>query len=195
MVHRISGRTLDSEKLMEKAVGRVRLSLGLIGAAALILGVLIVLLPDMSAIGLTWLLGVYWAVAGIAYILVALVSQGMQAWSRVLDAILGLMMVVVAIIAVIQPVATAMVLGVFLGIYLGLLWIVEGVVAIVQSGDASSRTWALVFGVLSLLAGLAVLTSPLWGVAALFLFAGILLIVLGIVQIWRAIRFGRGKVS
>ena len=36
------------------------------------------------------------------------------------------------------------------------------------------------------------LFSPLWGIVVLFLLAGISLIVLGIVQIIRAITFGRG---
>ena len=61
-----------------------------------------------------------------------------------------------------------------------------------RRSDAGSRGWAIFFGILSILAGIVVLFSPLWGIAILFVIAGIALIVLGIVQIVRAFTFGRG---
>ena len=85
-----------------------------------------------------------------------------------------------------------MFLGIFLGILVGILWIVEGIVALAQSSDAGSRGWAIFFGILSILAGIVLLFSPLWGAVVLFIVAGIALIVLGIVQIVRAFTFGRG---
>jgi len=69
---------------------------------------------------------------------------------------------------------------------------VEGVVALVQSGDSPSRGWTIFFGILSVVAGIIVLFSPLWGAVVLFVIAGIALIVLGIIQIVRAFTFGRG---
>ena len=44
----------------------------------------------------------------------------------------------------------------------------------------------------SVVAGIIVLFSPLWGAVVLFVIAGIALIVLGIIQIVRAFTFGRG---
>ena len=64
--------------------------------------------------------------------------------------------------------------------------------ALVQSGDSPSRGWTIFFGILSVVAGIIVLFSPLWGAVVLFVIAGIALIVLGIIQIVRAFTFGRG---
>jgi uncharacterized membrane protein HdeD (DUF308 family) len=76
---------------------------------------------------------------------------------------------------------------------LGVLWLFEGILAIVQSGDVPSRGWAIFFGIVSILAGLCVMFAPIWSAAALFWIAGIGLMVLGVVQIVRAFLFGRGN--
>ena len=100
-------------------------------------------------------------------------------------------MLIAGVIVSTNPSDSAMVLGVFLGFYIGVLWVVEGVVTLLQSGDAPSRAWAIFFGALSILAGLALFTSPLWGIQLLFLLTAIALIALGIVQLIRAFTFGR----
>ena len=88
--------------------------------------------------------------------------------------------------------ATTEFLAVFLGVLIGIVWIIEGIVALVQLGDAPSKGWAVFFGILSIVAGILVLSAPLWAVAIIFIILGISLIILGIVQIVRAFTFGRG---
>ncbi|MDR2896072.1 MAG: DUF308 domain-containing protein [Propionibacteriaceae bacterium] len=185
--------TLDSRELEETAGKRVRWWLGLSGVAAIIIGLLIVIWPGDSATTMALLLGIYFIVAGVAYFLMGIFTKGLKGWSRALDIILGLIMLAAGIIIILQPVESAIFLGLFLGIYLGIIWLVEGVVTIIQSGDEPSRGWAITFGIISILAGLVVMTSPLWSIVALFWFAGILLIVLGITQIVRAVRFGKTR--
>ena len=97
-----------------------------------------------------------------------------------------------AIIAFANLAQTTAVLAIFIAVLIGVLWIVEGVVALAQLGDAPSKGWAIFFGLLSIVAGIVVLFSPLWAAELLFIIAGIALIVLGIVQIVRAFTFGRG---
>jgi len=97
-----------------------------------------------------------------------------------------------AVIAFANLQGTTAFLAVFIGILVGIAWIVEGAITLAQLGDSPSRGWAIFFGLLSIVAGIVLLFSPLWGIVVLFLLAGISLIVLGIVQIVRAITFGRG---
>ncbi|MDR2974425.1 MAG: DUF308 domain-containing protein [Propionibacteriaceae bacterium] len=182
--------SLDSQELAAGARRRVRWGLGLSGVAALVIGVLVVVWPGGSAVVMADLFGIYWIVAGIGYILVGIFTTGMKAWSRVLDIVLGVFQLVVGVIVLANPAESAVVLGLFLGIWLGALWIIEGVVTLVQSADGPSHGWAIFLGIVSLLGGIAVLTSPLWAVAILFTVAGILLIVLGVAQIVRAFTFG-----
>ncbi len=88
--------------------------------------------------------------------------------------------------------STATFLAVFLGVLVGIAWIIEGIVSLVQIGDSRSKGWTVFFGLLSIVAGIVLLFSPIWGAVILFLLAGISLIILGIIQIVRAFTFGKG---
>ena len=141
------------------------------------------------------ILGIYFVIAGLAYAGLGIFSKGISGGARTLDIILGILFVVGGVIVLANPSSSAQVLGIFLGILIGILWIVEGIVALVQSSDAPSKGWAIFFGILSVVAGIVLLFSPLWGAVILFIIAGISLIVLGIIQIVRAFTFGRGAKS
>jgi uncharacterized membrane protein HdeD (DUF308 family) len=183
--------SLDAEGLPKSAINTVRATLGVSGAVALIFGVLITFWPKDSAIALAFLLGIYFVVAGIAYLGLGIFSKGISGGTRALDIILGVLFIFAGIVTLLNPSESAVILGIFLGVFVGILWIVEGVVALVQSGDSGSRGWAIFFGLLSLIAGIVLLFSPLWGAVVLFWVTGIALIVLGILQIVRAFTFGR----
>jgi len=184
--------SIDSADLSKSAINTVRTTLGISGAVALIVGILITFWPKDSAFVITWILGLYFIIAGIAYLGLGIFSRGITGGARAIDIVLGILFVIGGGIALANVQQTAAALALFLGILIGILWIVEGVVALVQSGDAPSRGWAIFFGLLSIVAGIVVLFSPVWGVAVLFIIAGIGLIVLGIAQIVRAFTFGRG---
>ncbi|SDS75136.1 HdeD family acid-resistance protein [Microterricola viridarii] len=187
--------SLDGKDLTKSAINGVRIALGVSGAAALIIGVLITFWPKGAAAGIAVLLGIYLLIAGIAYLGIGIFSRGIGGWARVLDIILGVVFVVAAVLAFTNLSGTAAVLGVFLGILVGIAWIVEGVVALVQLGDSRSKGWSIFFGLLSIIAGIVLLFSPLWGAVLLFILTGISLIVLGIIQLVRAFTFGKGIVT
>ena len=191
----VTGFVLDSQQLTKSAVTAIRVALGIGGIATLVIGLLMAFSPTRTASAMAWLLGVYWIIAGVVYVAIALFAKGTKTGARVLDLVLGVLMLVAGVIVSSNPADSAMVLGVFLGFYIGVLWVVEGVVTLLQSGDAPSRAWALFFGLLSIVAGLALFTSPLWGIQLLFLLTAIALIALGIVQLIRAFTFGRAALD
>ncbi|MRG58413.1 hypothetical protein GE115_00770 [Agromyces sp. CFH 90414] len=184
--------SLDAADLSKSAINTVRTTLGISGAVSLIIGLFITFAPEKTAVALAWIFGLYFVIAGVAYLGLGIFSKGITGGARALDIILGVLFVIAGIVVLANPSESAVFLGIFLGVFVGILWIVEGVVALVQSGDAASKGWAIFFGILSLVAGLVLLFSPLWGAVFLFWFAGIALIVLGIVQIVRAFTFGKG---
>ncbi|MFD4419942.1 HdeD family acid-resistance protein [Agromyces sp. NPDC058484] len=186
-----AGFSLDSADLSTEAVNTVRATLGISGVVALIVGILITFWPKDSAVVLTVILGIYLIIAGLAYAGLGIFSKGISGGARALDIILGVLFVIGGVLAVSNPTESAVVVGIFLGILIGILWIVEGVVALVQSSDSPSRGWAIFFGILSIIAGIVLLFSPLY-VVVLWWIVGIGLIVLGIMQIVRAFTFGRG---
>ncbi|WP_448004638.1 HdeD family acid-resistance protein [Agromyces bauzanensis] len=184
--------SLDSANLSKSTINTVRTALGISGAAALIIGLLITFWPKGSAVVLVVMLGIYFLIAGIAYVGLGIFSKGISGGARALDIILGALFIIGGILALANPSESAVVLGIFLGVLVGILWIIEGVVALAQSSDAPSRGWAIFFGILGVIAGIVLLFSPLWGAVILFIITGIALIVLGIMQIVRAFTFGRG---
>ncbi|HWM17907.1 MAG TPA: DUF308 domain-containing protein [Microbacterium sp.] len=184
--------SLDSANLSKEATNVVRTTLGISGAVALIVGLLITFWPKNSAVALTVILGIYLIIAGLAYVGLGVFSKGISGGARALDIILGVLFVIGGVLAVTNPTESAVILGIFLGVLIGILWIVEGIVALVQSSDAPSRGWAIFFGIISIIAGIVLLFSPLY-VVVLWWIVGIGLIVLGIMQIVRAFTFGRAK--
>ena len=127
-----------------------------------------------------------------AYVGLGIFSKGISGGARALDIILGVLFVIGGVLMLANPTESAVVIGIFLGVLIGILWIIEGAVALAQSGSSSSRGWSIFFGILSIIAGIVLLFSPVWGVVVLFWVLGIALIVLGIVQIVRAFTFARG---
>ncbi|WP_430646500.1 HdeD family acid-resistance protein [Agromyces sp. GXS1127] len=182
----------DSAEMTKSAVNTIRVALGVTGVIALIIGVFITFWPEKSAVVLTVMLAIYFLVAGLAYLGIGIFSKSISGGARALDIILGVLFLIGAIVMFANPTESAVVIGIFLGILVGVLWIIEGAVALAQSGNSSSRAWSIFFGILSIIAGIVLLFSPLWGIAILFWVTGIALIVLGIVQIVRAFTFGRG---
>ena len=86
--------------------------------------------------------------------------------------------------------ATAATLGVLLAILVGIAWIMEGVVGLTMIGDARSKIWTIVYALVSVVAGIVMLSSPLWGATVLWMLMGLSLLVLGLIQAVRAFRFG-----
>jgi uncharacterized membrane protein HdeD (DUF308 family) len=184
--------SLDSAELTKSAVNAIRVTLGITGAVALIVGIFITFWPKDSAMVIAVLIGIWLVIAGLAYAGLGIFSKGISGGARALDIILGILFVVGGVLALANVSQATAFLAVFLGVLIGIAWIVEGIVTLVQSGDAPSRPWAIFFGILSVIAGIVLLFSPLWGAVILFIITGIGLIVLGIVQIVRAFTFGRG---
>lgn len=187
-----SAFAFDSAELTKSAVNTIRVTLGITGVLALIAGIFITFWPKDSAIVLTVMIGIYFLIAGLAYVGLGIFSKGLSGGARALDIILGILFVIGGVLMLSNPSESAVVLGIFLGVLVGILWIVEGAVALAQAGSSASKGWAIFFGILSIIAGIVLLFSPLWGSIILFWVTGVALIVLGIIQIVRAFTFGRG---
>jgi uncharacterized membrane protein HdeD (DUF308 family) len=113
----------------------------------------------------------------------------MRGWARVGHIVLGVLFIIAGIIAFTELAQTAVWLAVFVGILVGIMWIVEGVVALTTLQTAASKGWSVFFAILSIVAGIILLLSPLWGAIVLWWLLGISLVVLGIIQVVRAFTF------
>lgn len=182
---------MSTESSVEKsAVNGIRTALGVGGVLAIIVGILILVWPGRTAMVGTAIIAIYAIAAGLVYAGLGIFSKAKGGWSRIGHIALGVLFVIAGVVALINLQQTTAWLAVFVGILVGIMWIVEGIVALSTLGDAASKGWSVFFAILSIIAGIVLLFSPLY-VAALWWLLGIALIVLGIVNVIRAFTFGK----
>ncbi|MFK4834360.1 HdeD family acid-resistance protein [Microbacterium sp. ZW T2_14] len=173
----------------KSAVNGIRTALGVGGVLALIVGILILVWPGKTAAVVTVIIAIYAIAAGLVYAGLGIFSKTKGGWARVGHIALGILFIIAGVVALFNIGQTTAWLALFLGILIGIMWIVEGIVALSTLGDAASKGWSIFFAILSIVAGIIVLFSPIWGVIVLWWILGISLIVLGIINIVRAFTF------
>ncbi len=177
----------------QQSVSAVRVLLGLSGIVTLVMGILVVAWPGRTAAVVAGLIAVYAFIAGVVYAGIAVFGSRRGGWWRLGYLVLAAVYIVAAVLALGNLRATTAVLAVFLGIAIGAVWVVQGVSTIALSRYAPSRGWMITSGVISIIAGVVLLISPLLSVAVLWWLIGISLIVLGITQVVQALSFSAAK--
>ena len=173
----------------KSAINGVRTAFGVGGVLSIIAGLLILWQPQGAAAFVTVVIAIYAIVGGLVYAGLGIFSKSKGGWARVGHIILGLIFIAGGVVAFFNLQQATAWLAVFIGILVGILWIVEGVVSLSTLGDAASKGWTIFFAIISIIAGLYLVISPLLGAVVLWWLLGILLIVLGIIQIVRAFKF------
>lgn len=182
---------LNAPDLTRRAITTVRASFALLGVLALGLGIALLAWPGKTIIALAVILGAYLLVEGVIRIVMALVTPLIHAGSRLLSILFGVLFILGGVVMMRNPGLSGETLLVVVAIIIGVAWIMEGVLALLESGSAQSRGWAIAFGIISLLAGIIVLVTPAWSAVMLMVFTGASMVVMGIVALVRAFTFGR----
>jgi uncharacterized membrane protein HdeD (DUF308 family) len=165
------------------------------GILSLILGVLVVAWPGISILVAAIWFGVYLLITGIAEVVFAF-SLHVTAGSRILLFISGAASLILAVLAFRhfgKDQTTAILL---LAIWIGVGFIFRGVattVSAISDPTLPGRGWSIFLGVITLLAGIVVLASPLESIVTLALVVGVWLIVIGVFEIVSS--FGIRKAS
>ncbi|WP_134322606.1 HdeD family acid-resistance protein [Cumulibacter soli] len=178
----------------DSAVSVLRTALGLYGVLALVIGIMILVWPGKTAVVVTAIIAIYAIIGGAVYAGLGVFSKIESGWSRVGHIALGALYVIAGVIALLNLGATTVWLAAFIGILVGIMWIIEGIVSLSTLGGAKSKGWTVFFAIVSIIAGLVLLFSPLYAIATLWWLIGIMLVVIGVMQIVRAFTFGKGDV-
>jgi len=173
-----------------RIVSSIRAALGIAGLVSVVIGVLILVQPRAVGMVFAGFLAAYTVIAGLAYLGIGIFSRALGTWPRIGHLVLGVLFLVAGVITFANLGDAVAVLALLFGIMIGITWIVEGIVAITLLPDSASKVWTIIYAVISILGGIALVSSPLWGAALLFWILGIWLVVMGVVQIIRALRFG-----
>lgn len=188
-----------SEVISEaKSLGRsVRTFLAITGVLALLAGLVMLIWPLKAAFAMTAIIATYLIVGGIFYVAIGLFGAAKNGWARVGHVLLGLLYIVAGIVAFVNLPAATAAFALVTVVFIGVSWIFEGVVSLTLLGQDATRVWSLLYALLSIVAGILVLSMGLAAAPIFWLVLAISLVVMGVVQIIRAITFARGakKVS
>ncbi len=162
--------------LPSKYVWQMELVTGII---TLGLGIVLSLKPSQSLNVVCVFIGILLIIGGIFHFIRALDhDEQHRAWI----AIAGLLEVVIGVVMIRHLSLTKSVIGLLIGI----VWIVQGVVALlsgIMGGTKGTRSWSIGFGIISLVAGIVVVSVPENSVNALAVLLGIWFIVMGLFEL------------
>jgi len=164
----------------------------LVGLGTFILGIIVAVYPKLSLSVVAVLLGVLLIFSGIFQIVEAFDSSE---HSRVWRGISGVLFILAGIV-LIRHLHLSVAL---IGLVIGLTWVVQGLSALI-GGISGSRAglgtwWLTAFGLISLIAGIVVISSPIASVTTLAVLMGIWFAVMGVFEMVGAViaRRARGK--
>lgn len=169
----------------------IRISLAVSGVLSLIAGIVLLVWPVKSIVFITGIFAAYLIVAGLVYAGLGIFSSAKGGWARVGHILLGVLYVIAGIIAFANLQGAAMTFAIITVVFIGVSWLFDGIVSLTLLGKDGSRTWTLLYAILSIVAGVFVLFNVLAAGVWLWIFFGASLVVLGIVQIVRAITLGK----
>ncbi len=163
-----------------------------LGLVTLIIGVILAAAPIASLALVAVLLGVVMVVTGIYYVVRAVAGRegNERAWHGVCGVVF-----ILAGLALLRNLNLSVAL---IGLFIGFTWVIQGVLLLMEGFSRGRRHahpgWTLLFGVISLIAGIVVVASPIASVAVLTIFLGLWCAVMGLIEIvgsfltWRAAR-------
>lgn len=181
--------------LPQTAKNWIRGIYAVVGVAALIIGIALLVWPGRTLIVATVALAIYFLISGIVRAVTAVAAQGLPSGWRVLDILVGILLTVGGIVVLKNTALSATTLLMLTTCMVGIGWIMEGMMGLVESWRVPSSGWAVAYGLLSIIAGAIVLVSPIESTTFLVVFAGCALVVTGAVALVRAFTFGRLKRS
>ncbi|WP_374971304.1 HdeD family acid-resistance protein [Terrabacter sp. BE26] len=154
-----------------------------IGVLSVVLGVIALVWPDVTLLVVAILFGIQLITAGAIRVSVTRELPSQPGWVRPVSMGLGVLTVIAGVICLFRPGTSLFVIAFLIAVG----WIAEGIGALAHGfaagRSAGARVFLIVFGVISVIAGIVVAAWPGETLVILARVAGILLIVLGIAEL------------
>jgi uncharacterized membrane protein HdeD (DUF308 family) len=150
-----------------------------LGAATLILGLIVSFHPTGSLNVIAVLLGIAAILSGIFHLIRVFDPKEPH---RVWLGIAGLLFIVIGVVLIRHLHLTRSLIGLLIGI----TWIVQGLTALIggiSGGVREGRAWWIIFGVVILIAGIVVAVTPASSLNVLAVLLGIWFVIMGIFEI------------
>lgn len=159
----------------------------LFGSVSLVVGLMVILWPDVTIGVVAVLFGIHLLVHGVYRILQSVTATGAGGGVRMLMAVVGLLSIAVGVLCMRDLMQTVAVLALLLGLF----WLVGGITEVIDAiahRATPNRGLAITSGVLGALAGVVVLAWPGITVFVLTFLLGAWLIVLGLIALVMGLR-------
>ena len=150
-----------------------------LGVVTLILGLIVTFHPTTSLNVIAVLLGILMIISGLFHLIRVFDPRERH---RVWLGIAGLLFIVIGVILIRHLHLTRSIIGLVIGI----TWIVQGLTALIggiSGGVREGRAWWIIFGVVSLIAGIVVVSAPASSLDVLAVLLGIWFVIMGIFEI------------
>lgn len=183
---------LVEDILPTRAKNGIRAAYGIIGIAAIILGIALLVWPGRTLVVATVIIGIYFLISGVVRIVSSIVELGLPGGWRVLGVIVGILLIIAGIVCLKYVTMSAATLTIMFTIIVGIGWIMEGIMSLTEVSGSGSG-WGIAYGIISIIAGFVLLCMPLASTVWLILFGAIALVVMGVFAVIRAFTFGRGS--
>ncbi|MFE5815798.1 HdeD family acid-resistance protein [Streptomyces sp. NPDC056479] len=156
------------------------------GVASLVLGVLILVWPDASLRVAGILFGLYLLVSGV-FQLIAAFGTHRTTSLRVLAFVSGALSILLGLFCF----RGAMQSTLLLALWIGIGWLIRGITqSLAAASDQSvpARGWQILLGVVTFLAGIVLIVSPVESVTVLMVLGGCWLVAVGLIEIVTSLR-------
>ncbi|AVL99994.1 hypothetical protein C6V83_06655 [Gordonia iterans] len=179
-----SGNSLGSTLLdgVDHIVDRTWKSLLGIGIVSIILGIIVLVWPGKTLAVVAILFGIYLVISGIFQVIATFGAPDASGWWRFLTFVSGALSFILGIFAL-RNIGESLIL---LAIWIGISWIFRGIAGFslyVGSAGLPGRAAGILLSIVTVVAGVILIVSPVTSIATLALVTGILLIVVGVVEV------------
>ncbi|WP_099332039.1 HdeD family acid-resistance protein [Actinomyces minihominis] len=182
----MADKTSASEKL-RVTITTYRWGFGIAGLVAIAMGIFVLVWPNEMVKIAALLVGIYAVLSGLVYIFTAIRAKELKSLARITRVVAGIAFITAGLVMLSFLSASAVVLANVLGVILGILWMVEGVSALMLlRGRVEQNALATGYAIVALVIGVLLLLTPVWGTAFLRWMIGFGLVLLGIAQVYRA---------
>ena len=152
------------------------------GVVSILIGIMAIAWPGATIVSIAIIFSAWLFVSGIVSIIHSFTRDG-DTGMRVLNALIGILSVIVGFALLRSPFQSVEVVIFVLGIF----WVAQGIVTFISAfSRKQGRGWSLFVGILGVIAGIIILEYPIASAATLAFFGGFWLIILGVMQLWGA---------
>jgi uncharacterized membrane protein HdeD (DUF308 family) len=177
----------NSAEATKQTVKTVRTGLIIGAVITAIVGILMLVFPEKSALLAGIIFGIFVLIRGIVRVVVGIGGPGLTGLGRTLSIIIGVILLAAGVIILVNITVGVEVLAIIIGIS----WIIDGIATLIESSRAAARAFSIVTGIISVLAGVAMFFLGGLGVALIMIVIGAVALALAVVQVVGAIAVGR----